>query len=271
MRLPRHYRSRLEPGDDAVVESFSRGNEVAYGLDDADLIATADVIYRDAIDAWNANDFDRARQRLGELEQIGAKSENQEGLEGNVEILLTGPLAGAPAVSKKRSSAGLRSEEKMERRIRAQARARAGKMREDQRKQKVKAQALKNEGRYAEAAEQYQQALETTQVLRNLDEDESYDYQFEADQLEAEMEANEAAADAREMLEVQSKLWSGGVFAATERRPAPPLGAIAPIVLPQVGETIRYQFVLLEPGAARSVPIDARKRRSLRRRKESSR
>ncbi len=271
LRLPRHYRSRLQPGDDPrVVSAFTRGEEVAYGLDNADLIATADVIYRDAIDAWNANDFERARQRLGELEQIGAKSTHQEGLEGNVSMVLTGPLAAAPAIRGKRSREG-ETEEQLERRIRAQARARAGKLRADQRQHKVKAQALKDAGRYEEAADEYEQAAAATQTLRQLDEDESYEYQFEAEELEADMKANAAAAEARDMLEVQSQLWSGGVFASAARRPAPPLSATAPIVLPQVGERIRYQFLLLEPGAARSVPIDARKRRSFRRRKESSR
>ena len=188
-----------------------------------------------------------------------------------MEILLTGPLAGAPAVRKKSTSWGGGSRDKRARRIRAQAKARSGQAQQEQRQFKEKAQALKSEGRYEEAAEEYQKALDATAALRNLDEEESQDYEFEADQLQMEMESNQAEAEAREQLEYQSKLWSGGGFASTQRRPAPPLSAIAPIVLPEVGETVRYQFVLLEPGATRAVPIDARKRRSPRRRKELSR
>ena len=273
LRLPRDYRSHLDPRQEPVVTTFTRGNEVAYGLSDPDRIAAADLIYCDAIDAWNGNDFGRARQRLEELAQIGASSANQEGLEENM-LLVSGSLARAPAASAKKPKDRedrLSERDQKARRIRAQAKARASDTRARQRAHKERAKAFQAAGEYGAAAAEYQQALDETQQLRNLDADESVQYDFETESLAADLEAVEQEASVREQLE-QAQLWDGGPFAAVHKsRPLPRLHAIAPIVVPETGETVRYQFVLLEPGAARSVPIRARRHSPRRRRKESAR
>src|SRR5690606_7202953 len=132
LHLPRHYRSRLRPGEGPVVDAFTRGETVAFGLHDERSIARADALYRDAVDAWNQNDFERTRERLAALEALGGRSENLSKLRSNVAVVLgpepreviepgkaftvEGVNVSSP-VSAKASPAS--------RRIRAQARARA--------------------------------------------------------------------------------------------------------------------------------------------------
>ncbi|MBN2191892.1 MAG: hypothetical protein JW751_03680 [Polyangiaceae bacterium] len=288
VRLPRRYRSLLDPGEQGVVERFSRADDTAYHLDSKEnaetLVALADTLYADAIDAWNNNEFDRAEQRLKELDAIGASSANQRGLESNLALVrppsspaslkspedhsgekLAPPAkAGSVALAPAPASADSR-------RIRAQARARGAKHKTEQRAAKQRARELRDEGKYDEAAAEYARAIEATESLQQLDDAETTTHYYYAAELEAELEAVEDAKVQRQELEASSKmkLWSGGPFAggrgpSPPKASPPPLAGLAPVFLPSAGEEVRYELTLLEPGAARSVHIAARRRRGSR-------
>lgn len=271
MRLPRGYRSLLKAGTGSVVAGFTRGNEVAYGLRDHDRVATADALYRDALTAWNGNDFARAQTRLDQLSELGASGESQAALQANVDLV----VPRQPRVYKAQGSGSLEAFEaapatpadstgaRQARRIRAQVRARADDTRQRQRHHKQRAQELKSAGSYGEAMAEYQKALDETAQLRRFEDEEGQQYTYELDELEGELEATKREAAALEEITHSSKLWSGRGFgrAGTEVPPPPPISVVAPVAIPAAGETVLHQFVLLEPGAERTVPIRARKRR----------
>ncbi len=279
--LPRGYRSLLEPGERAVVHRFTRSEEVGFGLADDAALAQADALYADALDAWNRNDFSRAEQRLSELDALGAASTNQYGLASNLALLrppTTPEPAGSPG-SKALGPAKKSGTEKpspappadaQSRRIRAQARARATDHKTKQRAAQERARVLRDQGEYDAAAAEYEQALEATEQLYQLDEDESASNAHVAAELEGELEAVQAAKAQRQELEsaAKTKLWSGGPFGGgftpAPAAAAPPLAPAASIPLPNAGEAVRYELLLLEPGAERSVHLVARRRRDAR-------
>ncbi len=287
LRLPRDYRSGLDQDDPDVVESFSHGKEVAFGLREPDLVARADEIYADALDAWQSNDFEGARAKLTALERVGARSDNQAGLESNVDLVLGAPEEPAPASGGSGSSQRLSvaatptistKTRAVGRRIRAQVRARSAKRRARQQKYKKKAKSLKNEGRYEEAEASFKQALEETEELERLEDDESTEYEFEADEIDAELQELRQEAAAREQLESneQTDAAEHAPFdylvldpQLPPSQPNPP--ALAPVAMPRGGTNVRYQHLLLAPGAVRQVRIKARRlrvpHRSRRRRK----
>ncbi len=285
--LPLGYASRLEAGEGAVVEGFSRGDGVAYGLGDDRRASQADQLYADALDAWNSNEFEQARDKLGQLDELGAGNDSTKGLESNVELVL-GPSIDTTTVSqdftvegttisaqtKPAPAAPPPPASKAARRIKAQVRARSQKERSRFRSRKKKAKNLQEAGRYDEAEEEYEKALEEAKDLDRLEDDESRSYDFEADEIEGELETTRRQKQSRKSLEkAEYDMLSGGyqLFAGTEEpagRTRQPLPApIVPIVIPIAGATVRYEFSLLEPGASRSIEFDARHRIERRRRR----
>ncbi len=280
--LPRGYRSLLDPGERAVVRRFTRAEEVGFGLADDAALAQADALYADALDAWNRNDFSRAEQRLGELDALGATSTNQHGLASNLALLRPPPVAepepagtSASQAPKPKTKAGgakpsaAPPADAQSRRIRAQARARATDHKTKQRAAQERARTLRDQGDYDAAATEYEQALEATEQLYQLDEDESASNAHVAAELEGELEAVQAAKVQRQELESAAKnqLWSGGPFGGgftPTPTAAPPLTPAASVPLPTAGEAVRYELLLLEPGAERSVHLLARRRRDAR-------
>ena len=152
-------------------------------------------------------------------------------------------------------------------------RARAAKQRTRYRDRKKKAKDLQEAGRYDEAEEEYTKALEDAKELDRLEDDESRDYDFEAAELEGELETTSDQKASRAALEqAEYDLLSGGyaLFAGDDDEPdvaPPPLPPpVVPIVIPRAGETIRHEFSLLEPGALRRIQFDARRSTERRRR-----
>lgn len=291
VRLPNRFKSLMEEGDNGMVNVFSRGNEIAYGLADQDAIARADTAYGAAIDAWNRNEFDDAKTKLQELEALGAQSKNQAGLQSNVDMLefenipvgasqsrdftqvvessATAQADGAsftPDGAKLRAKKGSYTSTRA-RRIKARARARSTDRRARQRSLKKKAKQQRASGSFKAAERTYQQAIEETRELRRLEDSPASDYAFEADELEGELQGMQKEAATREQLE------SGSVDQAEHSpfnrleldpppAPAPPPPVIAPLLMPRGGVRIRFQHVLLAPDATPSIKIEARRRRS---------
>lgn len=323
--LPPRYRSKLEAGDGTVVEGFDRGEEVAYGLWDPQVVARADRVFAEAVQAWNDNEFERAQERLDELDELGAgSSANVQGLQANVELVrprepepmpepetwsrdevvydfdddgiegelvfeeepdYDAPMPSAAPPPAQKSSA-------LERRIRARARARSSGKKASFEGRKRKAKKLKSEGHYEAAAAEYREAIEESRELRQLEDEENVEYQFEADALEeelADVEARTGASEPSEAVQdvvdeddgekdlvsaLAGELWAvvvgdegvdgdadadeSGMPAVTGEPPAP-WGAGVLVVVPEVGEVVLYQHLLLEAGEQRSVRVDARR------------
>jgi hypothetical protein len=281
--LPRGFRSNLTPGQRSVVKFFTRGDQVAFGLDDDLLASQADQVYAQAVDDWNDNEFWEARGKLGTLDQIGAQNQSKTGLESNIDLVLgplpklggytvegadisdsTQPAPPAPIQAEPTSAVG--------RRIRAQARARASKKRIRFRERKKKAKDLQAEGRYKEAEEEFGKALEEAKELDKLEDEESRDYDYEAEAIEEEIEttreqsanreALESAKRVREVDAAEHDLVSGGEWFGFFQPPGPVFELpppIVPIVVPIAGPIVKHEFLLLDSGDARRVEFDARR------------
>lgn len=344
LHLPPRYRSLLEPGQGAVVDEFDRGEGVGYGLDDDRRVARADQVFAQAIDAWNANDFEEAQAQLDEMSGLGAYGSNVDGLQANVWLVRPPPepepqpepdepmamdemtvydfedddidgelleVQGGSLPRRRRSKLGNSmpkpappaQSSALERRIRAQARARSGKKKVSFERRKRKAKQYKDEGNYEAAAEEYRAAIEESRDLDALEDEESVEYEFEADQLADELREVEAASDdgggggggddASDFLFTNGELdrvsaaavrWLGldeldgdGELEIVDEDDAAPESpsqtdvqdplAGAVVVVPWSGATVRYQVLLLSPDESRALRIDARRRRGDRHRR----
>lgn len=81
--LPRGWRPRARRAGHEVA-SFSQDTGLTYGLAAPSEIARADRVYEAAVDAWLANDFDRAQSSLDALEALGASNDNVRDLQQNL-------------------------------------------------------------------------------------------------------------------------------------------------------------------------------------------
>jgi hypothetical protein len=336
LHLPPRWRSRLRAGEGPVVEEFDRGQEVAFGLDDARKVAAADRAFGEAVEAWNANEFEQAQTKLDELRALGGAGANAEGLQANVDLVRPraaeavapttvydfedaeiggdeldayGSLEGEPVAEMPAPMPAARSSSAIERRIKARVRARSGGKKRELEGRKQKAKQLKEEGQYEAAAAEYRQAIEESKELDRLEDEESVEYDFEADALmdelksvearsEGSSESNDAAQDVAEDAASEESgekdMVSGGLVGLLRALGAsaePDVGSVdeigeveaiaAPLELggdpnaaaevgpwglgplvevPEIGEVIRYQHLLLEAGERRTVPVDARRR-----------
>jgi hypothetical protein len=266
MHLPLSYRSKLDPGDGPVVAAFTRGEEVGFGLADEKLRVQADDHFRRAVDYWNENDFDNARRELDELDKLGAKSKNQSGLRSNVDAVSVSnaPARGSEAVVQSLPGVSMsKVEQQRLRRIKGNVRARATKLRERQRELKKKAKQYKAEGDYNAAAAEYEKALDETRQLEQLEDDEAAEYEFEEEEIEGELEDTRVQQKARASLESSAvKKFHADMdelpMVLVDDPPPPPPVAGPPVVIPTAGRAVHYQYLLLEPGARRTVPVHAR-------------
>ncbi len=258
VHLPPGYASRLKPGEHGVVAAFTRGEAVAFGFRDEGEATQADTLFKSAVDAWNDNDFEIAQERLDDLREMDAKGKKVEQLQSNVDIMVNAP-AKAPASGTLAGAGTVR-------RIRAQARARADKLRTKQRKAKKDAREHRAFGRYKEAEREYRNAVDASQQLDKLEDEESRTYDFEADELEGELEEVQQESANRDRLagaapdEGKDEC---GLFGGEGPTPdvAPWLDAGPIVLIPTAGEAVYYQHLLLEPGARRVIRIDAKKLR----------
>ncbi|MEM9461415.1 MAG: hypothetical protein AAGF11_45040 [Myxococcota bacterium] len=312
VHLPPRYRNRLDAGTYGVVDRFTRGQGVAHGLVDEDRVATADRLFADAIDAWNANEFERAQLRLDELAQLSAYGANAEGLQANVDLVRPRPVPPAPVAesyewyesddgvtvysfedetldaellqpegasipSPAKAAPVAQSAESgaVARRIRARLRARSGKKKAEFERRKRKAKMLKDEGRYDEAAAEYRQAIEDSRDLEVLEDEESVEYDYEAEELTEELRSFERASD-RSIRKIIADDGEFDLVSGSWVRVASDDGAREPtqgeperawswthgplVRVPAVGSTVRYQHLLLEAGEQRTMKIDAVRR-----------
>lgn len=160
LHLPPGYRSRKKAGEGDVVAAFTRGEGITYGLGTGEVgAAQADATFQEAVQAWMRNDFGAAQGKLDELRGMGAKNENIERLQSNLDVV-GGKASGGQDVS-------------LQRRIREQAKARAYADVQAQAELKKKAEDERARGDYEAAASSYSQALAVGDKLAALEQDES--------------------------------------------------------------------------------------------------
>lgn len=176
LHLPPGYTSRVRPGEGDVVAAFTRGEGITYGLGVGEVrAAQADATFQDAVQAWMRNDFGEAQKKLDELRSIGAKNENIDRLQSNLDVV-GGKASAGQDVS-------------MQRRVREQAKARAYADVQAQAELKQKAEEARARGDYDAAASSYQQALQVGDKLAALEQAESVEQRSTNASLAKEIEA----------------------------------------------------------------------------------
>ncbi|MBK8264056.1 MAG: hypothetical protein IPK80_22305 [Nannocystis sp.] len=166
LHLPPGYTTRLAPGDGDVVTRFDRGEGITYGLGSGDVgVAELDARFQEAVGAWLSNDFDAAQARLDELRQRGARSDNIDRLQANLDV-----VSGKDGPVGKASQGG---EVTVERRIKEQAKARASSDVQQQAELEREAEDLRRRGDYERAEAQYSRSLVIGEKLAKLEQAES--------------------------------------------------------------------------------------------------
>lgn len=322
LQLPRGYKSRVKAGDFGVRSvhritsarmerrrwrgpakkkvagaDTAAANAPATVADpnasaDAELErATADRIMREATDAYQRNDFDKAQGKLDELRTRGIEEDDAARLQSNLDIVnaeepppeatkaaeampISGVTFGASIEGRRKAS--------VVRRVREQAKARSGKKVAEQRDRREKAKRLRSEGKYDEAKQEYREALKVTKELKKLEQDESTAYDFDEDALEGELEeveAESAAAASMQKLVDPSWLsigepaehgfaalaWASVELPSSEITEVPPLDDGPRVLMPSTtgGDTIVYRFELWAENTRHALVVRARRRLEL--------
>jgi hypothetical protein len=170
LHLPPGFESRMEEGTADVVDEFSEGEGITYGLAAGDAkVAEADSLFQEAVSAWVRNDFDAVQSNLDELRSIGADNKNMQRLQANVDLVLA-PTTKTTAAAPKSGSSGRVA---LERRIKEQARARADKDVQRQEIMLEEAEEAYLAGDYEKAEATYNEALDIGGMLEKLEQAES--------------------------------------------------------------------------------------------------
>lgn len=171
--LPPQYRTKLSPGDGTLVEAFTEGEGITYGLGlgttaAGGQVAQADAIFQEAVDAYRNNDFDQAQARLDDLGRMGARNDKVANLQGNLDLLDEkdeGVSNGA--------GGGGKGDVVLERRIKEQAKARAAGEIRRQQELAEEAEQAQLAGDYARAEQKLDEALVLGDKLAKLEQRES--------------------------------------------------------------------------------------------------
>lgn len=155
LHLPPGFASRADVGESGVVEDFTEGETLSYGLAVGDVAAAAvDAGFQDALDAWMRNDFDEAQTKLDELRALGGDNENVKKLQSNLDVVDVDEEIGVAEAGEDTAVA---------RRVKDMALARAT---DDVQRR----EALIEEGRDAELSGDYEKAAQSYGSARDLGE-----------------------------------------------------------------------------------------------------
>ena len=181
LHLPPGYRSRLHAGDGEVVDSFTKGEGITYGLGVGEVgAARADALFQGAVKRWLDNDFKGAQAELDQLKSMGASNENIARLQGNLDLI---------------SGRGGQQDAGVQRRIREQAKARAVDEQVTLENLQKQAEASRASGDYGAAQSQYQAALEVGDRLAQLEQKESVEQVARNEALRNELKSTAEEAE----------------------------------------------------------------------------
>jgi hypothetical protein len=168
LNLPRAWEPRSAAGEHGVVDDFTEGAGLAYGFGPGVDETRATAVYKEALQAWMENDFDRAQEQLDALRDMGADNENVARLQSNL-TLVDEPVSDVDQES---------TESIIARRVRGMAQARAL---DDQRAQVdalEKADEALATGDYEEAEKKLAEAQEYYGRLSRLEQKESFEQEL---------------------------------------------------------------------------------------------
>lgn len=285
---------------DATAYDFDDDSIDGAKMPDRELVeAENDRILSEAQSAYNENDFEGAQDRIDELRDRGGDVEELGKLQSNLDIV-NAPVE--PVEPTEAPVAGVSMDERrpapaktgLLRRIKDQARARGQKQVIQLEQRKAKAKALRAKGDYAGAADEYRSAIKDAKKLENLEQPESAVYDFEAEQLEEELETTSVEAGNRASIDAPSppaeapppppppppaeKSAEHGfgapwfdVDTGLDVPDAEPTGDAAPTASPRgdgprvlmprrSGDVVRYTFDLWAPGTAGRLVMKSRRR-----------
>ena len=198
--LPPEYSSKLDPGDGAVVDAFTEGEGITYGIGlGEEETAKADELLQKAVQDYRNNDFAQAQARLDELEATGASNENIARLQSNVDLVTGG--AGGEGKGKGKAS----NDTAVARRVKDQARARATEEFARQRALEQEAEVLYQAGDYAAAEASIEAALDLGGKLENLEQAESVETKQRNKSLSGRLGQVKQQKDAKKRLAFGSK------------------------------------------------------------------
>ena len=164
--LPPRFRSRLEAGDGAVVDEFTEGEGITYGLSiGGEEVEQVDALFQAAVDDYRKGDFEASQTKLDQLGNVGASNANVERLQSNLD-LVTGKEESGDSDGKKDAIA---------RRVKEQAKARAVEEFDRQRELEEQADEAYRRGDYEEAERRFEEAIELGGKLEKLEQKESVD------------------------------------------------------------------------------------------------
>lgn len=90
--LPPGYSELPRNDDHRRVDSFTEGEGISWGFladdeDSRDKVAKADLVFKQAADAWLGNDFDEAQRQLDLLTEMGASNSKTGQLQSNLDVV----------------------------------------------------------------------------------------------------------------------------------------------------------------------------------------
>ncbi len=213
--LPPGYREAPRNDDVRRVDSFTEGEGISWGFlaedeDSRDKAARADLVFKQAQEAWLDNEFDTAQQHLDDLAAMGAGNAKTHQLQSNLDVVFepvveeaahygygggSGSMSGgdgllsvevAPDADNKRGGKADRSsgEEALRRRIREQAKARGEEEYREYESTRREAERALEQGDYEAAEARFRRAREVGRKLEFYEQEESE----EVSQLNAEID-----------------------------------------------------------------------------------
>jgi hypothetical protein len=158
--LPPGYEGKLDAGEDDVVDAFTEGETISYGLAVGDTAqAVADQKFQAAVADWMNNDFDSAQGKLDELRALGAENENVRRLQSNLDVV--------------NEDLGAAEEGTIARRVKEQARVRGIDTENEQQDKLREAEDAYRSGDYDKASSAYNEAIELGKDLAKVEQTEA--------------------------------------------------------------------------------------------------
>ncbi|MEZ4236279.1 MAG: hypothetical protein R3F59_08985 [Myxococcota bacterium] len=278
LHLPPGWGPRQRPGRGDVVDAFTEGAGITYGFATGDArAAQAELLFQAAVDAWKSNDFDDTGVLLDQLGELGASNSEIDKLRSNVLV-----IEGATDAKGGKDGEALA----MERRVREQAKARSDADQRAWEEELKKADQAYAAGDYEEATRSYEKALDLGEDLRKLAAEEDVSQAVANDAVAQKLERSSTVSkqkaayksaqsganrdEARNEPASSTTAPAGDAKApvlepptddAGHREPLQVTASALGVVVPSVGEIVRYQRLLLPAGARWEVPVAANARR----------
>lgn len=244
------------------VDGFSRGEGITYGIeirtaDDRAKVTQADALFGAAVRAWEGNEFEEAQELLLEIDELGGKNFNVERLQGNLSLILDDDEDnGDGATAAPQGQAVV-----LARRVREQAKAKASEEEDAWEDAQREAEFNYRSGDYKKAEEAAEKALVLGKKLQRYEQSESAEVSTRNDKTAVVLAESRKRRKSRRPSPAMDSTPDAPVAAAPAPVDSPPPALLATtrsVLIPELGAPLRFQSLLLPPGAAPTVTLGAR-------------